>query len=371
MRYDRRVLGRVTPMLALALAGCTSSVSMIVELRTELRAGAEIARVETDVFRGDASPATDAPLRSAPPRALAPTEDALAGVRVAELDGLEPGTYLVRVRALDAAANHQGTALVLVALRASRVVTAILTRDCRDVTCPGDGAPTAIACLDGRCVEPTCPEDPSTCPPPECAADGECTPAGAAACVRGACLAGFCVEYPDDARCGAGRCDRVEGCVGDASDAGVDAGSDAGADAGSDAGVDAGPACSPLMGIEVNVSFSPLGPSSPTWSAVDASGMPTGQTPYFTDFVYCNREDAPYGFTLEITSHPSLPNVPSPTIWGYSGPGVTDPSDVDFVTTGLGARTPYRLLAPGDFYTLRVGGLSTGATGAVAARNTP
>ncbi|MCB9598681.1 MAG: hypothetical protein H6719_38555, partial [Sandaracinaceae bacterium] len=189
--------------------------------------------------------------------------------------------------------------------------------------------------------------------------------------VRGACLGRFCVEYPDDALCDTGRCDRSGGCLADAQDGGVDAGTDAGTDGGFDAGVDAGPPCVSLTGITTNISFSPLSASSPTWAAVNGACTATGEMPYYTDYTYCNRQSAPYGFSLEIVMHPGLPNIPNPTIWGFPGPSVSDASACDFAVTGIGSRTPYQLLMPGEYYTLRIGGTRAGDTGAVAAQKTP
>ena len=72
-----------------------------------------------------------------------------------------------------------------------------------------------------------------------------------------------------------------------------------------------------------------------------------------------------------LLTHPSLPDVATPTIWGYDGPGVVDERAVDFRVSGFGSTTAYRLLMPGEFFTMRLGSAGTGDEGFVAGEISP
>ena len=135
------------------------------------------------------------------------------GRRIAEYDDLAPGTYELLVTLLDA----DGTVVsrrVIVEVRASIGVTVLIARDCVGKVCPDSGDdPSFTQCFGGRCVLPTCsPEHLESCGTPECASDTECT--GAVACSAPRCVAGACLDVPDDGACGAGeRCSLARGCV--------------------------------------------------------------------------------------------------------------------------------------------------------------
>lgn len=236
------------------LVGCSADVSLLADLRTDLRAGHEFSSVDVrvtaengDVVASDATP-------------VYTTSSFFAAERVLEARGLAPGTYTLSLRLLDrdgAQVAHRDT---IVSVTGRTLLTVLITRDCRGVFCPGSGdAPELTECLAGRCVSPECSvENPSACPTPTCHASSECTASFPAACAEAACASGACFATGHDERCAAGEwCDPTLGCqpidpgLLDAgpNDAGPrDAGaSDAGRDAGSDAwtGDDAWSPCGP------------------------------------------------------------------------------------------------------------------------------
>lgn len=90
------------------------------------------------------------------------------------------------------------------------VIAVVVTRDCRNVTCPTPGAPGATECRGGVCVTPDCADD--VCAPPECSIDTQCS--SRVACVRPRCVEGICLQTPDSTRCGMGEvCAPEVGCV--------------------------------------------------------------------------------------------------------------------------------------------------------------
>ena len=107
-------------------SGCTDDGRLLtVDLRTDLRGGQEFDRVVTEVF--PASGRT--PIRSV--EAMAPE----SGGRVAELEGLAPGTYRVRVRLLQTGVDVVSGAVILTLRDTAQAVTLVVTSDCRDVPC--------------------------------------------------------------------------------------------------------------------------------------------------------------------------------------------------------------------------------------------
>ncbi|MEQ9078195.1 MAG: hypothetical protein RLP09_30290 [Sandaracinaceae bacterium] len=192
-------------------SGCTDDGRLLtVDLRTDLRGGQEFDRVVTEVF--PASGRT--PIRSV--EAMAPE----SGGRVAELEGLAPGTYRVRVRLLQTGVDVVSGAVILTLRDTAQAVTLVVTSDCRDVPCEE----LTETCRGGACVDARCsPESPSFCEAPECAAPADC-PGPGLDCGDAVCLEGVCGVSLESTRCGGGVCDRVEGCVGAPRDAGADAG---------------------------------------------------------------------------------------------------------------------------------------------------
>ncbi|MFK7985027.1 MAG: hypothetical protein AB8I08_03275 [Sandaracinaceae bacterium] len=376
---------------ALVMAGCSPSATLVVQLRTEMRPGIEFDRVETVLYAGQGISALDLPQSVAPALPVTESRDTFSGERVAELLDVAPGAYLVRVQLLDGQ-RVVGTGLAATQMAdVSQLVEVFVNRQCRGVECPGaTGRANEIACLGGRCVDPSCPEDPAACPAPDCSVDSDC-PAGAFDCVTGRCLAGFCVLLTEDDRCGGARCALETGCMDATPDAGPgDAGIDGSVDGGTDAGPDSGPpdsgppdsgppepTCFDVPRTTLNISFAPLfttsTPPPDTWSAPSGASCPSSlgpDAPYFREEVFCNQETAPYDFSLTIVE-PVGDEIASPVIWGYRGNGVTDDGACEFITRGVGSETPQILLNPGEFFTVRVGSSMTGAQGFFRATANP
>lgn len=200
----------VVVALGLAASACTAEGTLVVQVRTDLLPGRELAAVVVDVTGPDGAP------RSTRTEAAA-ARDWGAGVRVAEHAGLAPGSYALDVRALD----RNGAVLVGRPVRAElergvRVVTVLLTRACAGVRCPAEGGDaTLTACVGGRCVAAGCTEeDASACGAAACA-DASACPAVGGACARAECTAsGACVPVLDHAACAAGEvCTASRGCA--------------------------------------------------------------------------------------------------------------------------------------------------------------
>lgn len=206
-----RIAAYLLATLAL-LAGCEGRGTLVVQVRTDLVPVRQLGSVRVTGARvgGAALPEST--------RAAAASDGWAAGVRVAELAALEPGTYRLDVAALAA----DGAVLVARPVRAEvasglTVVTVLLTRDCLGVACPAPaGDPAAIACLAGRCVTEECVEEatPEACGAAQCATAADCA-ASLAPCASVECAgSGSCFTALDHASCGAGRvCDPDAGCV--------------------------------------------------------------------------------------------------------------------------------------------------------------
>lgn len=195
--------------LAWAATACASPPALIVDLKTDVVARYEFAFARVELI----DPADQAVLRAIDHPAA--DRDYVSGVRVAELLDLEPGIYTVRVALLTTDARLVVDRRIRVDLRSSLVVTAVLTRDCRGVSCPAGGDPSLTECVGALCVDPRCsPETPERCASPACQTDEDC--AAGAACATPRCEAGTCLYESRDGVCQAGQwCDPTAGCVAD------------------------------------------------------------------------------------------------------------------------------------------------------------
>jgi len=222
-------------------SGCKSTIDLTVDLKTDLRPGAEVATVRTelaDVPIAAAGAAT--PLRSARVDVTA-ADDLVTGRRVAELGDLTAGDWYLRVSLLGSSGAIVGARDVSLHVAASHAVTVVVTRDCGSLRCPVMGGdPMLTSCVGGRCVDPRCTAAmPELCGDPACVNDAGCT--ASIACARAVCVERECFEVLDDARCVAGeRCDAARGCVAMGP---VDAGPPPRVDGGPPPPVDAGPSC--------------------------------------------------------------------------------------------------------------------------------
>ena len=225
-----RPVGTVALAAFAWVVGCGDDpVDLTVDVRTDWRPGAEFSAIDTEIspepFDGAAPIGTRTITEEVDPSA-----DYFLGERVAELDDLTMGRWFVRMTLRDAGGVGIARRVVDVQLDESFALTVVLTRNCREITCPGAGdAPELTACFDARCVDPRCStSSPEFCGEPSCQADAECEATGCARarCIAGACLCGdppipdagpSCdpMACDDGNPCTDGRCDPVEGCVHD------------------------------------------------------------------------------------------------------------------------------------------------------------
>ncbi len=225
----------------LMMMGCQpTGHALIVDLRTDFRPGLEFVAVRTELVGADADEIPQ--MRTT---AMPGGEDALrAGLRVAEFSGITEDSVLVVVALLGADGVPVAERPVRVRMAGeSRGVTAVLTRSCQVVLCPGSAADTSlVACHGGACVSAECtPESPESCEP-ECDSDEACTASAGASCAAAVCRDGVCLRVADDALCSSDLwCDAEDGCLPRPSVSPDDAGIDGALDAGVDSGMDAAP----------------------------------------------------------------------------------------------------------------------------------
>lgn len=200
-----------------------SGLELAVDLRTDFRPTVDFVDVRTVLVGGDGAAAREVE------RTLSVRDDALRGIRVAELAGLTSGSWTIRVQLLDAGGAIVASRSTTITISRDTAIAVVVTRACATsgLACPGaSDSPLATECVAGRCVEPTChPGALARCGMLECSNDADC--AGGADCVAAVCAGGFCLRSPRDALCGDGeRCDAAMGCVPDGvtEDGGVDAG---------------------------------------------------------------------------------------------------------------------------------------------------
>jgi hypothetical protein len=223
------------PLLLVLLVGCSDpSVLLAVQLRSDFAPGDELFEARTTFFTGDRTRRLDEQRH-----VVSRDTDLASGASVAQLEVM-PGPYTVEVDAYGPDGTLIARRRLLVNVDAARVLTVVLTRDCRDVSCPRTGdAANATECYGGRCVPPECvgAMASSSCVM-ECTTNADCVPT--AACAMGQCTDGLCLFPARPEACPTGeRCDPDVGCVPEETlpDAGVGMDGGAGVDAG---GGDAG-----------------------------------------------------------------------------------------------------------------------------------
>jgi hypothetical protein len=241
--------------LVLALvAGCSNGVTVYVQLQTDYVAGVEFDEVVAQSIERRSASIDAGELFARP-------------VQVAEYRGLSTARFDVEV-SLRLRGRVVATARRAQPLRGDAVVLVILTRDCREVSCPAPGRAEATECVQGQCVPPEC-DDPS-CGVGHCTRDDECS--SAARCVVARCREGLCLQLSDPGACAAGeRCVPESGCVPvtGAADAGVvDARALEDAPSPPDAQPDA-PVTRPSFTLQRWV------PGNASWMRVEASGGPS------------------------------------------------------------------------------------------------
>ena len=208
--------------LCVLLLSCgDGGLELFVDLKTDLVADVEFRDVQVLLL-------DTGTFQEAPAIAGFPFDE---GQRVAEFEGLGRNpTRGVRVVLLDGERRTVAEREVVVQHTASRSITVLVTRDCRDVTCPeGD------TCYGGRCVDPGCVDGTEPeCPMPECEVALDCE--GMNACSMARCEDTVCVYVPNGSCAVDEYCDPEVGCraIPMSTDAGMDM--DAGTDAGPDLG---------------------------------------------------------------------------------------------------------------------------------------
>lgn len=227
-------------LVCLSLLACNApTVSLYVDLRTDLVPGVEFSRVEVGLEGPDV-------VREAPAQR---GDDFFLGRRVAELVGLAPSEERrLTVRLLGGDHREVVRRTVQVQHREDRSVTVLITRSCRGVTCPA-----GESCVAGACAPEGCEEDRGSCTD-ECASATDCAPSS---CGQPSCEARACLYSQREGACAAGLyCDYERGCLPEPGTL-LDAGTP-------DGGTDAGP--SPAFGLW----SLPRGASA--WSSVETSG---------------------------------------------------------------------------------------------------
>ncbi|MBX3270465.1 MAG: hypothetical protein KF729_09405 [Sandaracinaceae bacterium] len=179
------------------LAGCEpGTVDLAVDLRTDFLPGIEFVAVRTEL--GGTGASTE--------RAALGDRSFLTGARVAELNGLAPGTHFVRLTLVDGFGDPVAERPFLIEALSSRAVTVVVSRNCAGRTCP-----SGQTCFGGQCADERCLYDEPGCPR-ECAMASDCPVLAACAIAR--CEAGICLYRADDTACDAGTYCRPEcGCI--------------------------------------------------------------------------------------------------------------------------------------------------------------
>ncbi len=192
----------------LALA-CAPPSGLTVDLKTDYVASDQFAYVRTEV---SGAAFTDA-LVAGTVTTVRARDGYLAGVRVAELPDIGPGTYFVRVSLLTSEDSVLASRVTELRLTTRYSMTTIVSRSCEGVVCPRSGAPLLTECNNGFCVDPTCsPETPDACAETRCASRAECEsdPRALSECGSVECTDGVCLVSADSTLCASGeRCGAV------------------------------------------------------------------------------------------------------------------------------------------------------------------
>ncbi len=188
------------------LAGCDGGgdATLVVSLKTDFVPALEFTHVRVRAGEMERT------------YAVGGREDFSSGVSVAEIGGLEAVTDVhVDVELLQAERVVVDRPVLVDLTRRAVAVTVVITRSCRDVTCPGADNPNATACLGGRCVDERCTEEtPELCRSEGAGCDSASDCPAMDACVRPSCQLGACLYEAIPGACGAGEiCSPEEGCV--------------------------------------------------------------------------------------------------------------------------------------------------------------
>lgn len=198
-------------------AGCaSSSLTLTVQVRTDLTPSIEFATLRVDVEQIDVEEGAEV-FSSRQSFVADPTDPFVDGVEVAQADLPQSGRYRLSVVLLDRDGLTVARRTLEVEVRDAFLATVLIDRGCLGVVCPGDGDPEdATECLAGRCVGAECAADPGTCGAPDCADDNDC--GNPVSCAQGRCVEARCLIAPIPPgganACRVGEiCSPEEGCV--------------------------------------------------------------------------------------------------------------------------------------------------------------
>ncbi|NIS33673.1 MAG: hypothetical protein GWO04_28600 [Actinobacteria bacterium] len=136
--------------LCLGVLSCgTETATLRVDLRTDLEPRVEFDTIELQV--DDETVVMDA----------APEGDYLAGIRIAEIDGVRTGSRELLLRLTRTGAEIATRRAIVAVSAPGTLVTIVVSADCVSRVCPGPGDPAnATECDFGGCVPPEIEPDP-------------------------------------------------------------------------------------------------------------------------------------------------------------------------------------------------------------------
>ncbi len=201
----RRAILGLAPLLSALLAlaaGCGPSSEFAISLQTDF-----VPLLEFDEIRTEIDGVEEPPRRVrradvfSTPRTLLSRTNLAVGAHHTRVSILHRGRLI-------AARTREFT------VRGSFLVHVVITRSCRDVTCPGPADPSdATECHGGHCLSAACDPEVDTCRRgSDCDATRPCT--SDTACVTPICVEGACFEQPTTGACPVGQlCAPGLGCV--------------------------------------------------------------------------------------------------------------------------------------------------------------
>jgi len=184
--------------LCLLLLGCSEPSSLFLDVRTDLVPEAEFDEVR--VRYGDERVV----------RAVDADDPYYEGTRIAELGGLDEGSFRFEVALLDDGEVVVARTTVVPLEPGANGSFIALSRDCRDVVCDPEAG---LTCNGGRCDDERCTEtSPEACEATECEAASDCA---VSRCARAECTeAGACFVSAEPDACDAPySCEVDVGCV--------------------------------------------------------------------------------------------------------------------------------------------------------------
>ena len=183
--------------------GCEAQRELAVGLQTDFVPGIEFDDVRVELDGVEAA------------RRVVDVDDSFARpTTLLERTGVAPGRRRIRVTLLLDDADVV-TRTIEIPFRDRYLATVVITRSCREVSCPGPGdSADESSCAGGVCVRPDCgTEGAPACPDPQCSPTEPCA-SSSTECVSPVCVEGLCLELPRVGACSADElCVPGAGCV--------------------------------------------------------------------------------------------------------------------------------------------------------------